>query len=147
MFKSDARLASPCISPDGKLVAYRSDEIDGKFKLFIRPFPINDTKIQVSLRNVFYPEWSADGRELYYREGDKIMTAKIQTSPELKVISRRLICESPLISNDPHERDFTVASDGRILILKRFENQSKPIKLNVIVNWFTELKNKLKTQD
>jgi len=75
------------------------------------------------------------------------MTAKIQTSPELKVISRRLICESPLISNDPHERDFTVASDGRILILKRFENQSKPIKLNVIVNWFTELKNKLKTQD
>jgi serine/threonine protein kinase/Tol biopolymer transport system component len=147
LFKSDARLASPCISPDGKLVAYRSDEIDGKFKLFIRPFPINDTKIQVSLRSVFYPQWSADGSELYYREGDKITAAKIQTSPELKVISRRLIYESPLISNDPHERDFTVASDGRILILKRFENQSKPIKLNVIVNWFTELKNKLKTQD
>jgi serine/threonine protein kinase len=147
LFKSDAEQRSPAFSPDGKLIAYLSNEIDGKFKLFIRPFPVNDSKIQVSLSNVFFPQWSSDGSELYYREGNKIMAAKIQVTPELKVISRRIVCESPQISTGIDQRDFTVASDGRILMLKSPEDQSKPIKLNVIVNWFTELKNKLKNPD
>jgi serine/threonine protein kinase len=147
LFMSDANFTSPAFSPDNKLITYRSDEIDGKFKLFIRPFPINDTKIQVSLGDGLFPQWSSDGGELYYREGNKIMAAKIQTVPQLKVISRRLVCESPQVSFSSDQRDFTVASDGRILMLKSPEDQSKPIKLNVIVNWFTELKNKLKSQD
>jgi serine/threonine protein kinase len=147
LFKSEAELRSPVFSPDGKLIAYLSNEIDGKFKLFIRPFPVNDTKIQVSLGDGIFPQWSSDGNELYYREGNKIMAAKIQMTPEPKVISRRLVCESPQISTGIDHRDFTVSSDGRILMLKSPEDQSKPIKLNVIVNWFTELKNKLKNQD
>jgi serine/threonine protein kinase len=147
LFKSDAKFTSPALSPDDKLIAYRSDEIDGKFKLFIRSFPVNDTKIQVSLGDGIFPQWSSDGGELYYREGNKIMAAKIQKEPELKVISRRLVSESPQVSFSSDQRDFTVASDGRILMLKSPEDQSKLIKLNVIVNWFTELKNKLANQN
>ena len=147
LFKSDAELRTPSFSPDGKLIAYLSNEIDGKFKLFIRPFPVNDSKIQVSLGDAIFPQWSSDGSELYYRNGNKIMAAKIQITPELKVISRRFVCDSPQISKGIFHRDFTVASDGRILMLKSLEDQSKPVKIDVIVNWFTELKNKLKNQN
>ena len=145
--KSDAKTTSPTFSPDGKFIAYRSDEIDGNFKLFIRPFPITDTKVQVSIDDGIYPQWSADGSEIYYRDNDNIMAAKIQTSPELKVISRRLVCESKRVSSAYTQRDFTVAPDGRVLMLKSPEDQSKPVKVNVIVNWFSELKKKLTGQD
>ena len=147
LFKSDAELRTPAFSPDGRLIAYLSNEIDGKFRLFIRPFPVNDSKIQVSLGDGIFPQWSSDGSKLYYREGNKIMAAQIQIDPELKVISRRLVCSSPQISTGYDQRDFTVASDGRILMLKRPEDQSKPVKLNVIVNWYSELKNKLLNQN
>ncbi len=147
LFKSDAKTISPTFSPEGNFIAYRSDEIDGKYKLFIRPFPITDTKVQVSMDDGVYAQWSVDGSEIYYRDDDKIMAAKIQTSPELKVVSRRLVCESIRVSTSYNQRDFTVAPDGRILMLKSPEDQSKPVQVNVIVNWFPELKKKLTGQD
>ncbi len=147
LFKSNARTTSPTFSTDGKFIAYRSDEIDGKYKLFIRPFPITDKKIQVSIDDGLYPQWSVHGSEIYYRDDDKIMAAKIQTSPELKVISRRLVCKSIRVSTSHSQRDFTVAPDGRVLMLKSAVDLSKPVQVNVIVNWFSELKKKLTGHD
>ena len=143
LFKSEATLSEPGFSPDGKMVSYRSNEIEGKFKLFIRPFPINNEKIQVSIDDGLYACWSADSKEIYYRDGDKIIVAKIEIQPQLKVVSRRIVCISPRTSFDNSHSDFTVAADGRILALRSTIDQSKPVKVNVIVNWFSELKKKL----
>ena len=143
LFKTEANVTSPGFSPDGKLISYRSDEIDGTPKLFIRTFPINDITMQVSTGNAINPQWSADGTEIYYRSGNKIMVAKIQVKPVLKVLSRKVVCYSEIISPDFYFPDFSVYPDGRILLLKNVEDESKPIKVNVIVNWFTELKKKL----
>ncbi len=101
LIHSGASMTSPEFSPDGKFIAYRSDEIDGKFKLFIRPFPINDVKIQVSIDDGNYPQWSADGSEIFYRDNDKIMAARIQLKPALQVISRRLVFTSVRVSESP----------------------------------------------
>ena len=147
LFKSDATLQEPSFSPDGKLIAYRSDEIEGKMKLFIRPFPINDKKIQVSIDDGLFPGWSGDSKEVYYRDGDKIFAAKIERETGIKVVSRRLVCTLERVSSGSTQSDFTVAPDGSILALKSAIDQSKPIKVNVIVNWFDELKKKLVNQD
>jgi serine/threonine protein kinase len=147
LFESNATLLDPGFSPNGKLVAYRSNEIEGKNKLFIRPFPVNNVKIQVSVDDGKYACWSADSKEIYYLEGDKIIDAKIELQPRLKVVSRRSIYISPTISSEGEQTNFTVAPDGRILILKSAIDQSKPIKVNVIVNWFSELKEKLATKN
>ncbi len=128
-------------------MSYRSDEIGGNYKLFVRPFPINNDKIQVSLEDGIYACWSADSREIYYREGDKIMAAKIEIQPKLKVVTRRLVGIFPRVSSETSQPDFMVAPDGRILLLKSAIDQSKPVKVNVIVNWFSELKKKLTGQD
>jgi serine/threonine protein kinase/Tol biopolymer transport system component len=147
LFKSDATLREPKLSPNGKLVAYRSDEIEGKFKLFIRALPINKDKIQVSADDGLFACWSNDSKEIYYRDGDKIMVAKIELQPKLKVVSRTVACISPRVSSTSSQCDFTVGPDGRILALRSAIDQSKPIKVKVIVNWFSELENKLKNQD
>ncbi len=147
LIHSGASITSPVFSPDGKFIAYRSDEIDGKFKLFVRPFPINDVKIQVSVDDGNYPQWSADGSEIFYRDNDRIMAARIQLNPALQVVSRRLVCTSVRVSESSVQSDFSVAPDGRILLLKSAIDESKPIHVNVIVNWFTELKKKLTNQD
>ncbi|HMD13912.1 MAG TPA: hypothetical protein VKI62_04755, partial [Bacteroidota bacterium] len=147
LIHSDASMTSPEFSPDGKFIAYRSDEIDGKFKLFVRPFPINDMKVQVSIDDGEYPQWSAEGSEIFYRDNDKILAARIQFEPTPQVVSRRLVCTSVRVSESPIQSDFSVAPDGRILLLKSAIDQSKPIQANVIVNWFTELKKKLTAQD
>jgi serine/threonine protein kinase len=147
LFKSNSSLREPGFSPDEKLVSYRSDEIGGNYKLFVRPFPINNDKIQVSLEDGIYACWSADSREIYYREGDKIMAAKIEIQPKLKVVTRRLVGIFPRVSSETSQPDFMVAPDGRILLLKSAIDQSKPVKVNVIVNWFSELKKKLTGQD
>ena len=147
LINSDASLREPGFSPDGKLVSYRSDEIEGKFQLFVRPFPINDNKIQVSLDDGIYTCWSSDSREIYYRVGDKIMAAKIELQPNLKIVSRRTVGIFPRVSSELGQPDFTVAPDGRLLVLKSTIDKSNPLKVNVIVNWFTELKNKLKNQN
>jgi len=143
LFNSDANLRSPAFSPDGKLISYRSDEVDGKFKLFVRSYPVNNDKIQVSVDDGYYAQWAPDNKEIFYRDGDKIMAAKIELKPELSVISRRLVSNAVQVNFTSSQSDFAVTPDGRILLLKSAIDQSKPIKVNVIVNWFAELKEKL----
>jgi serine/threonine protein kinase len=143
LFNTRGTVLSPTFSPDGKFIAYRSDEIDGKFKLFARAFPVTDAKVQVSNHDGLYPQWSADGSEIYYRDEDKIIASSIQTKPELKVRSTRTVCRSLQVTQVTDEPDFAVAPDGRVLLLKSAVDLSKPAKVNVIINWFTELKNTL----
>jgi Tol biopolymer transport system component len=147
LFNTTAKVASPTFSPDGKFVAYRSDEVDRKLKLFVRPFPITDVKVQVSIDDGVYPQWSIDGTEIFYRDDDKIMAVRIQTKPELKVLSNRLVCTSTRVSNSNGQSDFALAPDGRILLLRGAVDQAKPVQVNVIVNWFTELKKKLTSEN
>ncbi|HWP72537.1 MAG TPA: protein kinase [Gemmatimonadaceae bacterium] len=56
----------PSLSPDGRWLAYISDET-GRYEVYVRPFPdTRVTKRQVSLNGGFAPRWSRDGRELYF---------------------------------------------------------------------------------
>ena len=56
----------PAVSPDGRWIAYQSNE-SGRSAIYVRPFPnIDDGKWQVSPGVGFSPVWSRDGRELFY---------------------------------------------------------------------------------
>ena len=55
------------ISPDGRWMAYHSDE-GGDFEVFVTTFPVAGRKWQVSTGNGVYPEWRDDGREIVYTD-------------------------------------------------------------------------------
>jgi serine/threonine-protein kinase len=69
---------SPAFSPDGRWVAYTSDE-SGADEVYVRPFPAAGGKWQVSDEGGGNPIWSPDGRELYYRTNTGMMVVSVET--------------------------------------------------------------------
>ena len=74
----------PKISPDGRWMAYMSNE-SGKLEIYVRPFPeLNKGRWQVSTSSGDTPLWSHDGRELFYRNGDSVMAVEVEAGQTFK---------------------------------------------------------------
>jgi hypothetical protein len=74
--KATATLRNSQFSPDGKWVAYESNE-SGKWEVYVTSFPEAKGKWQVSHAGGEQPRWRGDGRELFYLAPD----AKIEAVP------------------------------------------------------------------
>jgi serine/threonine-protein kinase len=140
---------TPRISPDGRWIAYASDE-SGRSRIYVRPFPdINSGgRRQVSTsEGGDSPVWSPDGHELFYRGENSIMAVPVETEPTLK-----LGTPVSLFPNRYYVGEFDIHPDGnRLLMLKPAEvidgdsTEDTTPKINVVVNWFEELKDRVPT--
>ncbi len=129
---------SPSLSPDGHWVAYVSNE-SGRLEVYVRPFPGPGGRWQVSLDGGTEPLWAANGRELFYRNGAKMMVAAIALLPTFTVGARRELFEGNYVS-DPVYRSYDVTRDGRSFVLVR---SPKPLAdFIVVLNWFDQLREK-----
>jgi serine/threonine protein kinase len=71
----------PRISPDGRWMAYQSDET-GNGEIYVRPFPeVNKGRWQVSANGGISPLWSRNGEELFYWNDDALMVVPVETAP------------------------------------------------------------------
>jgi len=131
-------------SPDGRLLAYMSNET-GRDEVYVQPFSVTGPRgtKQISVGGGTEPVWAPDGRELFYRNGDKMMAVAIETEPELSVGTARLLFEGrflPVLSGDDPGSSYAISPDGqRFLMIKR-EQDLVPTEIIVILNWFEELK-------
>ena len=66
------------LSPDGKWLAYHSDE-SGRSEVYVQPFPDLGRKSLISIAGGGFPLWSPDGRELFYTEGSAMMVVTVDT--------------------------------------------------------------------
>ena len=74
------------VSPDGRWMAYTSDE-SRKNEVYVRPFPeVNNGRWQISKDGGDSPLWSPDGCELFYRSGDAVMAVSVKTEPGFNVV-------------------------------------------------------------
>lgn len=74
----------PALSPDGRWLAYQSDE-SGRFEVYVRPFPhVQRARWQVSTRGGSSPMWRRDGRELFFAGGGALMSAAIEAGESFK---------------------------------------------------------------
>ncbi len=130
----------PRISPDGRWVAYVSNE-SGRYEVYVRPFPTDGGKWQISTEGGVEPLWARGGRELFYRNGDKVMALDITTESSFQAGVPRLVFEGSYVRHGgPPEVNFDVTSDGqRFLMLKATEQQPQS-EIRVVLNWFEELK-------
>jgi len=130
---------NPEFSPDGKWIAYQSDE-SGKDEVYVQPFSTDGSRILVSTDGGMEPLWSADGRELFYRNGDHIMTAAVTTQSTFRVgkPTRLFDKRTWTLATD---RNFDVTSDGRrFLMIVESEQVAAANHFNIVLNWFDELK-------
>ena len=128
----------PAISPDGKWIAYVSDE-SGQYEIYVRSFQNSAGKRQISNGGGEEPTWSRDGRTLYYRNVLTWMSVGIETQPEFRAEAPKKMFEGPFL-NVPGV-SYAPLPDGKHFILIE-ENQKQPptTQLNVVLNWFEELK-------
>ena len=138
----------PALSPDGRWLAYLSNET-GTPLIYVQPFPnIDDGLWNVSLGFGADPVWSPDGRELFYRRSTDLMVAQVETEP---TFSSRT--PEPLFSLSGYEiggratgRRFDLAPDGDRFIVRKpgtAEQTSDDDPFNGLIfveNWFEELK-------
>ena len=79
-------------SPDGRCLAYQSDE-SGRLEVYVRPYPGPGGKSQISTEGGTEPVWARSGRELFYRNGDKMMAAVVDTKPTFAAAKPKLLFE------------------------------------------------------
>jgi serine/threonine protein kinase len=139
---------NPRFSPDGRWIAYVSDE-SGRFEVFVQPYPGPGGKWQVSKDGGTEPVWNANGKELFYRSGDKMMAVEITTQPSFALGNPKMLFEGPYERAAVPVSNYDVSPDGqRFLMLKPSEQeltQEAPTQINVVLNWFEELQQKVPT--
>jgi serine/threonine-protein kinase len=135
--QSAFNLAGAQFSPDGRWIAYSSDE-SGRRELYVQPFPGPGGKWMVSTEGGQYLRWAPNGREIFYRNLDKMMAVPVETQPAFKAGTPHMLFQS---TGYLGLANYDVAPDGQhFLMIKQEESAATPKELNVILNWPEELK-------
>jgi serine/threonine protein kinase/Tol biopolymer transport system component len=124
-------------SPDGRLVAYTSNE-SGKFEVYVETIPPSDRKWPVSTNGGYEPRWRSDGREIYYLSADrKLMTVPVGAGPSFGIPKTLFQTRVPaeVISTRTH---YVPSRDGqRFLVNTALDAAASPI--TVVLNWTATL--------
>jgi len=128
-------------SRDGKWIAYTSDE-SGQYEIYVRAYPGPGGKWQISASGGEEVVWSPDGRKVFYRDGLKWMSAAVQTQPEFRADAPKVMFEGPYL-NVPGV-SYDVAPDGQhFVMIEENQKQAPTTQLNIVLNWFEELKRRV----
>jgi serine/threonine-protein kinase len=127
-------------SPDGRWLAYVSND-SGRDEVYVRPAAGGGERHTVSTEGGIEPVWAAGGRELFYRNGDHMMAAPVQTSPALSIGRAQELFVTT------HERDrgsgfananYDVTRDATRFVMIQPPAASSHIV--VALHWFEELR-------
>jgi serine/threonine protein kinase len=141
--------AQPKISPDGRWLAYVSDESRPQGEVYVRPFPeVNKGRWPISTSGGDVPLWSPDGRELFYRNGDSVLAVLVQTEPEFKAGKPEVLFQGKYVPREESARPWDISPDGkRFLMMKSTQSASAPLtlqpRITIVLNWFEELKQRV----
>ena len=108
---------SPRFSPDGKWLAYVSDE-SGRNDVYVQPFPGPGPKWLVSTDGGIDPVWSKDGRELFYRRDDQMMAVSVAPKGEFSAGRPRRLFEIRFDAGD-NGPNYDVSPDGNWFVMPR----------------------------
>jgi serine/threonine-protein kinase len=137
----------PNFSPDGHWLAYGSDE-SGRQEIYVRPFPGPGGKLQISIDGGIEPVWSRNGRELFYRNGNKLMATAVETTPTFAASKTKVLFEQHFEKGVfPFEANYDVSTDGhQFLLVVPSEGESAAAQVNIVLNWSDELRRLMRAQ-
>jgi Tol biopolymer transport system component len=136
LLASEANEGHSQISPDGRFIAYTSDE-SGRFEVYVKPFPSGPEKWPVSSYGGVEPRWRADGGELYYIAADRTLTAvSVTTTPGFQRGQA-----TPLFNSQAEylwqdtRNHYDVTPDGRHFVIMSPAADQRVAAFTLIMNW------------
>jgi serine/threonine protein kinase/Tol biopolymer transport system component len=143
ILQSPSNETGPALSPDGRWLAYVSDE-SGRNEVYVIPLmsaPGAQAKRQVSTDGGTEPLWSRDGNEIFYRVGNKMMVSRTKTTPNFQAGLPQLLFEGAYDKGRESRPAYDVTADGRrFLMVRTNDSESAPTGLEIVLEWFEELK-------
>jgi eukaryotic-like serine/threonine-protein kinase len=135
-----SNVVAPRFSPDGHWVALESDE-SGRSEIYARSFPDAGARLQISAGGGIAAAWSADGTRIFYTSGNVLMSARLATTPTLRVIARdTAVTRVSQAFGGTYAANYDVAKDGRFLGLNA---NNDDFQLVIVPNWLPELRSRL----
>jgi hypothetical protein len=132
---------APAISPDGRWLAYASDE-SGRFEIYVVPFPnTTSAKWSVSTKGGTEPVWAHSGRELFYRDGARnLVASEVNAGPTFSLGHSTILFPAGGFVADGTAQEYAVSADDRRFLMIRPMPGTVPDELITVENWFEELK-------
>jgi Tol biopolymer transport system component len=123
-------------SPDGKWVAYTSDESGGP-QVYIQGFPETASKLQISNNGGADPRWSGDGNELFYISADqKMMSVRIErTNGKIKAGIPQELFPVRVTGLTDTRTHYAVTRDSRRFLVNTRNERSAVAPITVVLNW------------
>jgi Tol biopolymer transport system component len=133
----------PALSPDGHWLAYVSNRT-GRTEIWVQSYP-EGVAIRVSNNGGYEPRWAADGKELFYLQGNAMMATKVQAGAEISFDNPVQLFAGRFLTNaQPQVSSYDVARDGRFLMIQPSGSEEPPTANIVVVqNWTEELKRRV----
>ena len=129
------RLTEPQLSPDGRWLAYVSNE-SGAWEVYVEPYRRPGERVRVSVDGGGQPRWRGDGKELFYRKlGGPLMAVEVRQA------AGRLEVDLPSELFDAGERSrasqdqYAVSADGQRFLVKLPVEGDRKLQMHVVVNW------------
>lgn len=135
----------PAFSPDGRWLAYVSDE-SGRYEVYLQPYPGPGERWLVSTNGGREPVWSTNGKELFYRTGSSMMAVSVEIEPLFTLGTPRLLFEEQYFSQDMAP-NYDVLPDSQQFVMIRQEVLPALTQINIVLNWFEELKRLVPTDN
>ena len=125
----------PIFSRDGRWITFVSTR-SGRDEVYVKGYPDEGTEL-ISTEGGRQPLWAHSGRELFYRDGERMMVVSIQTEPKLKAETPRKLSTYSEGGRDLLEMTYDIAPDDQRFI---FIQKPTPTHINIVLNWFEKLK-------
>ncbi len=130
----------PKISPDGRWIAYASDET-GREEVYVQSLEGSGGKYQISTDGGFGALWARNGRELFYRKDNKAMAVTVTTNPGFAASTPRTLFEGTYDIHPRREGVWDITPDGqRFLMVRPTAHESSQDQFRVVLNFSTEIK-------
>jgi dipeptidyl aminopeptidase/acylaminoacyl peptidase len=130
------------LSPDGRWIAYTSDE-SGRAEIFVQSFPPTGAKFQISTMGGVEAQWRGDGRELFFLSGTKLFVADVQaTGSSFEAGAPRQLFDVPAVTGVLRRNRYLVTRDGQRFLVVTTEQKTDSTPFTVVLNWQAALPQK-----
>ena len=143
--RAPATQADPQFSPDGRWIAYSSNE-SGHFEVYVRPFPGPGGTWMISAGDGSWPRWSRDGRQIFFTTNDdRVMAVDCHAVGDTFVAGKPRLWSETRMLHTAAWPVFDVSPDGKRLVTTPApeEDRKGSLHLTFLLNFFDELKRRV----